>query len=54
MTENEYKRKMKELGCDNGAIEEGIKMHNDAANEGINVPYELEVDLLDFEPPIKY
>lgn len=48
MNKEEYKKKMKELGWTDDYIEEQIKIKEDAAKNGIKIPYEVDL----FEAPI--
>ncbi|MEG0614273.1 MAG: hypothetical protein RR540_00845 [Oscillospiraceae bacterium] len=50
MTKDEYIKKMKDLGWPDGHINEQIQIHEEAAKEGIDIPF--EVDLI--EAPIEY
>lgn len=50
MTENEFKKKMKELGWNEAVIQEAIKSHKEAELQGIVIPYEMDL----IEAPIGY
>jgi len=50
VTRNQYVEKMKELGWPEDHISEQIKMHDDAANNGVNIPFEIDL----FEAPKSY
>lgn len=50
MTKEEYIKKMKELGWSDDHINEQIQIHEEAAKDGIDIPF--EVDLI--ESPIEY
>lgn len=50
MTKEEYIKKMKELGWSDDHIQEQIKTHEEAAKDGIDIPYEIDLT----EAPIQY
>lgn len=54
MTEHEYKVKLKELGWSDEDIAESVKTHNEAVKNGINMPYEMCIEMFSFEKPIHF
>ena len=41
MIDDEFRKKMKELGWDDEYIEEIIEDHNEAKADGVNTPYDV-------------
>lgn len=43
MTEEEFREKMKEMGWSEEVITEHIRVHDEAMENGINIPFELDI-----------